>query len=1244
MKKSNFIFSFLFSVIVLFGAIGVNACKNEPSVNLNVEDNTENTNKNAAYLSVLDVKADFARTTLPLFDNDTVNDFVFTLKGKLSDSVQTENETIIGTYENLTDLKNAQIGIETGIWILTLTAAKDGTVFTGTKEIEIIAGNNSISFEIQWDENALSGEGNLLYTLDFSKAYNKIDVMLVTGELVKYNPTTKEETAIEAYKETPLDFTDYKVTYELTDVPADVYRIKIHLYADTKKKIPINTYPELAIITGGQTSTAAREMTSLSSVCFVYVKGAVIKGAVGSGDSASPVFITDRTVPIGDLYVCDHEVTQSEYEMYCMYGDSDTANRPSSTIGLGAHFPVYFVSWYDALVYCNLRSKAEKLTPVYKMKDSNGELTDDPTKWAGVVSNNLTGEDARYCGPSEDNTDWNNVVCDWSANGYRLPTDAEWEYIARGGNGLTGTQYTYAGSNTVDDVAWHYGNSSDGNNSRMTHEIKGKNPGTLGLYDLSGNVWEFCWDWCPETGTESITKMTGSYGISSGNQRIKRGGSYKNDAGSFCNVYNQNPNQPKDRVNHTGFRVVRNASFNPLLVRFDTTSNWPENTVKVDSVVIKQIGKPVAVPDYDGYRYGYTFKGWYTTATPAESDEPFNFNTTITETITLYAVWKSDFVLVEGMTFDSTNVSKLAILYNRELTVNDFYLCDHEVTQKEWQDVMGALPAEIGGHEQGVGDNYPVYYVNWFAGIVFCNKLSIREGLDCAYSIDGKDESYWRDFNYNNEVSNVTTTLCDSVQLDISANGYRLPTEVEWEYAARGGKNLESYKFAGSDDYTNVAWARENADLTTHPVKTDKTEGIDSANSLGLYDMCGNVNEWVWDYYNSSSSAIGTNTPITGATSGSSSMRVKKGGGFDSKTEDDTASIDRHSGSTPTQIKGSASGGIDIGFGFRVARKASAYPYLVKFDTTSNYSTNTNKVTPVIIDGPDKKTTEPSYSVKKNGYALKGWYTSATPAATDEPFDFNSPITESITLYAVWYAPTSVGDVILNDGTIIPYSADLVITDEQKANAIAVIYYIGTDLNSDIYDEATDTWTPTTDTKQRIMGIGLAKTTQKSWCISSATANSLKVIPVIQESKTSGDKNGSDNLQQISDYLKANSLTDDTDDSSKYPAFYFAKNYASQEGTHLLSGSEFENGWYLPSLAELAKLQECGDDIANVVWQKLGVSGIFENDNFMTSSQSSSDVYKCITMTTTTAYYGGGITEVEKTRTTGINVLAVREF
>ena len=272
-------------------------------------------------------------------------------------------------------------------------------------------------------------------------------------------------------------------------------------------------------------------------------------------------------------------------------------------------------------------------------------------------------------------------------------------------------------------------------------------------------------------------------------------------------------------------------------------------------------------------------------------------------------------------------------------------MCSHEVTQKEWEDVMGTLPADINTQitaekpqGQGIGDNYPVYYVEWFETIVYCNKLSISEGLDCAYSISGKDESYWQNFNYTGNISGITTTVCNSVEIDMTANGYRLPTEVEWEYAARGGKNLESYRFAGSDDYTKVAWVRENSDLTAHPVKTDKTEGIDSANSLGLYDMCGNVNEWIWDYYNSNSSSIATNTPITGATSGTDSKRVNKGGGWDSIASvetNDTATIDRHSG-TESTLGGSTTmidtNGDDeeetvpLGFGFRVVKTAPTNP------------------------------------------------------------------------------------------------------------------------------------------------------------------------------------------------------------------------------------------------------------------------------------------------------------------------------
>ena len=161
----------------------------------------------------------------------------------------------------------------------------------------------------------------------------------------------------------------------------------------------------------------------------------------------------------------------------------------------------------------------------------------------------------------------------------------------------------------------------------------------------------------------------------------------------------------------------------------------------------------------------------------------------------------------------------------------------YPVTQSLWESVMGKRSSRFEGHRQ------PVVRVTWFDCIAFCNKLSEKEGLEKAYTTNGEE-----------------------VQCNFDADGYRLPTEWEWYFAARANENFE---YAGSDSAGEVAWYRRNSNYETHPV------GQKKGNGFGVFDMTGNVWEWCWDWFEGEFQDIPTENS-TGPSDGL--FRVIRGG------------------------------------------------------------------------------------------------------------------------------------------------------------------------------------------------------------------------------------------------------------------------------------------------------------------------------------------------------------------------------
>jgi sulfatase modifying factor 1 len=262
----------------------------------------------------------------------------------------------------------------------------------------------------------------------------------------------------------------------------------------------------LAHLAAQSKTPAKTKRIPVDTTRFVLVEGGTFK--MGTDKPVEPHEGPVHAVTVKSFYLAKTETTFEDYDKFLYDTKHDTL--PYGTFGRGKQ-PAIYVSWSDAIAYCNWLSEKEKLSKCYKINDGDVKVID-------------------------------------TAKGYRLPTEAEWEFAARGGNKGKGT--FFAGSDAISEVAWFIDNSK-----AQSHPVAQKPANELGLFDMTGNVWEWVWDWYDGSYYKS-SPSSDPRGPASGNYRVLRGGAWYN-YGNYSTVFTRQNNHIGFRQNSIGFRVAR---------------------------------------------------------------------------------------------------------------------------------------------------------------------------------------------------------------------------------------------------------------------------------------------------------------------------------------------------------------------------------------------------------------------------------------------------------------------------------------------------------------------------------------------------------------------------------------------------------------------------------------------------------------------------------------------------------------
>jgi len=552
-----------------------------------------------------------------------------------------------------------------------------------------------------------------------------------------------------------------------------------------------------------------------------------------------------------DLLVSAYELTQDDWLSVVPEGTGNPSYfGPEGTLPACTEddCPLEMVSWWEMLHFANLKSEQEGLEKCYALGGCQG------TFGGGCGLNETWCAGDYFC----TNFIFKGVDC----LGYRLPTEAEWEYFARAGST---SAYPYpppagGGKNALCDqcgeeaalegYAWYCDPGG------LTHPAEEALPNGWGLYNISGNVAELCWDayrhdiyWTLESDDPFSTGHAGSP------SRIIRGGSYDSLA-------------EEGRASARGW------------------SDWNRRATNLGARLVRALPPAVCVPEcIDRECGGDGCGGSCGVCALGTCDQGTGQCVT------------DGWVVIPGGTFvmgspadencrEETEGPQHNVAITRSLLVSD-----HEVTQSEWTALAkGANPnyySSAAADPKCAAGDCPVEMVNWFDALAYCNELSEADGLELCYELDDCSGTWGGGcpdgMSCNGDYS------CGSVTFaGLGCNGYRLPTEAEWEYLARSGSSKAfPYPSPGSvmgddcladaeeSELDNYAWYLGNSDVVTYPVRQKEP------NDFGLYDMAGNVSEWVFDatpdtvYYPAS---LDVDPLGPGGASGSSGYRAIRGG------------------------------------------------------------------------------------------------------------------------------------------------------------------------------------------------------------------------------------------------------------------------------------------------------------------------------------------------------------------------------